>query len=169
MEDKILNTILLEFEKLNKRLDDTNSEIQNKFALIDARFNTLEEIILSMQNDIGSLQDAMQYVQNRITTLEKSIKNMQDKLINFESTIQIIQDKFCNFEKAIEDIQNRMAKFENRLNSLEKITLRMEYTFNDKISALFDAHSYYNDQYQKLEHRIRQNEIKINNLSISNC
>ena len=165
MEEKMLNTILLEFEKLNKRLDATN----NKLSLVDARFNTLEEIILSIQNDIVSLQDSMQYVQNRITTLEKSIKNIQDKLINFESTIQIIQDKFSNFEKAIEDIQNRMSKFENRQNSLEKITLRMEYTFNDKISALFDAHSYYSDQYQKLEHRIRQNEIKITNLSISNC
>lgn len=134
MEEKMLNTILSEFKMLNTRLDNMDSNIQNKFeqvnekfALIDARFNTLEELVISMQNDIGSLQ------------------------------------------KFISDILDRMSQFENRLNSLEKITLRMEYNFNDKISALFDAHSYYSDQYQKLEARIRQNEIKIENLSVSSC
>ena len=63
MEEKILNTILLEFRKLHKRLDNIEDEnkikfnkIDEKFSLIDARFNTLEELVLSMQNDIMSLK-----------------------------------------------------------------------------------------------------------------
>lgn len=63
MKEKILNTILLEFRKLHKRLDTIEDEnkikfnkIDEKFSLIDARFNTLEELVLSMQNDIMSLK-----------------------------------------------------------------------------------------------------------------
>lgn len=148
MEERMLNTILSEFKNLNERLNHMDEEIQNKFDLIDARFNTLEGIVLSMQNDIDYLQD---------------------KISKLENTIEDIQERLTYLENVIEDILNRMLKFENRLDSLEKITLRMEYTFNDKISALFDAHSYYSDQYEKLERRIRQNEIKIANLSISKC
>lgn len=138
MEENLSNTILLELQKLNGRFDHMQEEMQNKFALIDARFNTLEEFVLTMQQDIGSFQEALQ---DRISVVEESLQN-----------------KISTVEERLQD----------RITTIENITLRMEYTFHDKISILFDAHSYSNDQYHKLDKRIRQNEIKIANLSLSN-
>lgn len=138
MEEKVLNTILLEFQKLNERLDHIEKENENKFALIDARFNTLEEMVLSMQQDIGTMKSEFN---NRMT----------------------------QFEAKLSDFNDRMAQFEERISSVEKITLRMEYTFNDKISALFDANTYQDDQYRSLDNRIRKIEMKVEKLSISHC
>lgn len=162
MEERTLRTILLEFEKLNKHLTHMEEEHQNKFDLMDARFNTLEGIIVTIQNDIGSLQ-------TKVSTLEIASQDMQHKMDNFESGLLDIQHTMGIFKSTLQDIQSKMIEFDTRLASLEKITLQMEYEFNDKISALFDAYSYHNDQYQKLEKRIRQNESKIANLSLSSC
>jgi len=183
MENEVLNTILSEFKKLNEHLDVIKNENNNKFSLIDARFDTLEELVLSMQNDIGLLQDKFANLENRISKLEDRISELEsriskledriseleNRISKLEDTMKDVQNKITSLENIIEDISNRMSQFENRLSSLEKITLRMEYTFNDKISALFDAHSYYSDQYQKIESRLRKNEIKVANLSISTC
>lgn len=160
MEENLSNTILLELQKLNGRFDHMQEEMQNKFALIDARFNTLEEFVLTMQQDIGSLQEALQ---DRISAIEESLQN---RISTVEETLQ---DRISAVE---ESLQNKISTVEetlqDRITTIENITLRMEYTFHDKISILFDAHSYSNDQYHKLDKRIRQNEIKIANLSLSN-
>ncbi len=176
MEERTLRTILLEFEKLNKHLTHMEEEHQNKFDLMDARFNTLEGIIVTIQNDIGSLQTkvstleiASQDMQHKMTDFETTFQDIQHKMDNFESGLLDIQHTMGIFKSTLQDIQSKMIAFDARLASLEKITLQMEYEFNDKISALFDAYSYHNDQYQKLEKRIRQNEIKIANLSLSSC
>ena len=141
MEKEMLDTILSEFKKLNERLNNMEKENENKFALIDARFNTLEGIVLSMQNDLSKLND-------RITELT---------------------DRMNQFDVKLSELTDRMTEFEERLSSIEKITLRMEYNFNDKISALFDAHTYQDDRYRNLDNRIRKIEIKVEKLSVSNC
>lgn len=180
MEERTLHTILIEFQKLNKHLTHMEEEQQNKFDLIDARFNTLEGIIVTMQNDTTLLQNkmtclktsfetALQEIQSRMVNFETTLQEIQDKMANFEATLQEIQGRMTNFEATLQEIGHKMIEFDARLASLEKVTLRMEYDFNDKISALFDAYSYHNDQYQKLEKRIRQNEVKIANLSLSSC
>lgn len=148
MEENFLNIILSEFKKSNNELKELIINIQNKFDIIDARFNTLEEIVLTVQNDIGILQNDIGALKSRMT---------------------IFEDRMTTFENTITSFKDDMTTFKDKLISIEKITLRMEYTFNDKISALFDANSYHDDQYQKLEKRIRQNEIKIANLSLSSC
>lgn len=155
MQKEVLDTILLEFKKLNERLNNIEKENENKFALIDARFTTLEGIVLSMQNDLSNLND-------RITELT-------DRMNQFDVKLSELADRMNQFDVKLSELADRMNQFEERLSSIEKITLRMEYNFNDKISALFDAHTYQDDRYRNLDNRIRKIEIKVENLSVSNC
>jgi len=148
MQKEMLDTILSEFKKLNERLNNIEKENENKFALIDARFTTLEGIVLSMQNDLSKLNDRMN---------------------QFDVKLSELADRMNQFDIKLSELTDRMTEFEERLSSIEKITLRMEYNFNDKISALFDDHTYQDDRYRNLDNRIRKVEIKVEKLSVSNC
>ena len=162
MQKEVLDTILLEFKKLNERLNNIQKENENKFALIDARFTTLEGIVLSMQNDLSELNDKM-------NQFDVKLSELIDKMNQFDVKLSELNDRMNQFDIKLSELTDRMTEFEERLSSIEKITLRMEYNFNDKISALFDAHTYQDDRYRNLDNRIRKVEIKVEKLSVSNC
>ena len=162
MQKEVLDTILLEFKKLNEHLNNIEKENENKFALIDARFTTLEGIILSMQNNLSELND-------RMNQFDAKLSELNDRMNQFDVKLSELTDRMNQFDIKLSELADRMNQFEERLSSIEKITLRMEYNFNDKISALFDDHTYQDDRYRNLDNRIRKIEVKVEKLSISNC
>ena len=190
MQKEMLDTILSEFKKLNERLNNMEKENENKFALIDARFNTLEGIVLSMQNDLSELNDKMNKfdvklseladrmnqfdiklseLTNRMTEFDVKLSELTNRMTEFDVKLSELTGRMTEFDVKLSELTGKMTEFEERLSSIEKITLRMEYTFNDKISALFDAHTYQDDRYRNLDNRIRKIEIKVEKLSVSNC
>ena len=173
MQKEVLDTILLEFKKLNERLNNIEKENENKFALIDARFTTLEGIILSMQDDIGNMKSEfnikLSELNDRMNQFDVKLSELADRMNQFDTKLSELTDRMNQFNVKLSELIDRITSFEERLSSIEKITLRMEYNFNDKISALFDAHTYQDDRYRNLYNRIRKIEIKVENLSVSNC
>ena len=176
MQKEMLDTILSEFKKLNERLNNMEKENENKFALIDARFNTLEGIVLSMQNDLSELNDKMNKfdvklseLADRMNQFDIKLSELTNRMTEFDVKLSELTGRMTEFDVKLSELTGKMTEFEERLSSIEKITLRMEYTFNDKISALFDAHTYQDDRYRNLDNRIRKIEIKVEKLSVSNC
>ncbi len=138
MENEISNTILLELQKISNILNNMEKRIDN----LEQRIDSLEK---------------------RIDSLEKEMKN---KFQEYDEKFNLINARFNTLEEIVLSIQSDIDLFHERMSNLERITLHIENTFNDEIAILFDAHSYYNDQYQKLLENIRKNENKIANLSM---
>ena len=129
------------------------NEISNTILLELQKIST---ILNNMEQRIDSLEQ-------RIDNLEKEMKN---KFQEYDEKFDLINARFNTLEEIVLSIQSDIDLFHDRMSNLESISLRMENTFNDEIAILFDAHSYYNDQYQKLLENIRKNENKIANLSM---
>lgn len=123
---EILNKILLELEKVNKRIDDLETKIQQEFEkhdkemkqYIDERFEANnKEIAEELQSILGIIKkkNNPQYSKNEI---QQEIKKLEEKL---DRKIKEDKEAFKANTARLNKIELTQEYFENKIDDFKKV------------------------------------------------
>lgn len=88
-------------------------------------------------------------------------KDFQEEMLNFKEEMSDFKEEMSDFKKEMLDFKGKTTQ---TLDDIHKIVILIENELHEKVTTLFDAYSFNNDEHQVFETRL----CDLENLALKN-
>lgn len=110
-----------------------------------------DNILLSISTKIDNLDGKVNKLDSKVNELDGKVNKLDDKVNNLEGVVVKLSEEV---KKNTAQIEKNTAQIKENTTELERQReniARLEFTFNDKIKALFDAREANFDKFEDYE------------------